>query len=73
MSDAIRENAVNGKAWADFCDSLKEAGQIILDNSTDDIDRLEGFRYLTRLTRENSDALRATAPRIPGSCPSPTT
>jgi len=40
-SDENRDNAVNGKAWADFCDSLKEAGQIILDNSTDDIDRLE--------------------------------
>jgi len=51
MSDEIRENAVNGKVWADFCDNLKEAGQIILDNSTDDLDRLEGFRYLSRLTR----------------------
>ncbi len=51
MSDEIRDNAVNGKAWADFCDNLKEAGQIILDNSTDDLDRLEGFRYLSRLTR----------------------
>ena len=51
MSDEIQKNAVNGKAWADFCDNLKEAGQIILDNSTDDLDRLEGFRYLSRLTR----------------------
>ncbi|WP_419846470.1 hypothetical protein [Candidatus Poriferisocius sp.] len=51
MGDEILENAVNGKAWADFCDNLKEAGQIILDNSTDDLDRLEGFRYLSRLTR----------------------
>ncbi len=51
MSDEIQENAVNGKVWADFCDNLKEAGQIILDNSTDDLDRLEGFRYLSRLTR----------------------
>ena len=51
MSDDIRDNAVNGKVWAEFCDNLKEAGQIILDNSTDDLDRLEGFRYLSRLTR----------------------
>ncbi|MCY4192865.1 MAG: hypothetical protein OXF04_00990 [bacterium] len=51
MSDAIHEDAVSGKAWADFCDSLKEAGRLIVENSTDDIDRLEGFRYLSRLTR----------------------
>ena len=61
-SDENRDNAVNGKAWADFCDSLKEAGQIILDNSTDDIDRLEGFRYLTRLTRGELGRLESHGP-----------
>lgn len=45
------EPTINGEAWADFCDQLKSAGQIIIDNSDDDLDRLEGFRYLSRLTR----------------------
>lgn len=50
-SDPHHNDAVSGKAWEDFCDSLKSAGQLILDHSTDDLDRIEGFRYLSRLTR----------------------
>ncbi|MEQ8839373.1 MAG: DUF1214 domain-containing protein [Acidimicrobiales bacterium] len=51
-----REAAVSGRAWADFCDSLKAAGQMIVDNSSDDLDRVEGFRYLSRLTRGGLDS-----------------
>jgi len=54
--DEKREAGLSGKAWADFCDSLKEAGQLIVDNSTDEIDRAEGFRYLSRLTRGGLDS-----------------
>ncbi len=49
--DEVREAAVTGKAWAEFCDTLKSAGDLVIDNSTDDIDRIEGFRYLSRLAR----------------------
>jgi hypothetical protein len=51
-----REAAMSGQAWADFCESLKDAGQLILDNSTDELDRVEGFRYLSRLTRGGLDS-----------------
>ncbi len=43
--------AVDGRAWADYCESLKSAGEFILEHSTDDLDRVEGFRYLSRLAR----------------------
>ena len=55
--------AVDGRAWAEYCDALKSAGDLILEHSTDDLDRIEGFRYLSRLSRgalqafvENGDA-----------------
>ena len=41
-----------GKAWEDYCDALKSAGKIVLERSPDsDLDRAEGFRYLSRLSR----------------------
>ena len=70
--DDMPAGAIDGTAWAEFCDSLKDAGQLILDNSTDDLDRVEGFRYLTRLTRgglqsfiENFDPVFAQILPIP--------
>jgi hypothetical protein len=48
--------AVSGTAWDDFCDGLKAAGQLVIENSTDDLDRIEGFRYLARLTRGGLDS-----------------
>jgi len=49
----VSENIISGKAWADFCDQLKAAGNIVLaDNVPDDpLSRTEGFRYLSRLTK----------------------
>ncbi len=64
-SRTARERVASGQVWEDFCDRLKEAGKIILRPETPDgeIDRAEGWRYLSRLTRmaletcfENSDA-----------------
>ncbi|MEH6636417.1 MAG: DUF1214 domain-containing protein [Halioglobus sp.] len=43
----------HGQLWHEFCDSLKEAGVQILAERVpgDDLTRVEGFRYLTRLLR----------------------
>jgi hypothetical protein len=51
-SNAI-ERVSSGQVWSDFCDELKKAGEVILrDRSPDDLlDRAEGWRYLSRLTR----------------------
>jgi len=47
------ERVMNGKAWEDFCDSLKEVGKIILrpEAPATVLDRAEGWRYLSRLVR----------------------
>ena len=51
MSDA-KTRVVEGKSWSEFCDALKNAGNLVLDNQPDDpLTRAEGFRYLSRLTR----------------------
>lgn len=42
------------KAWSEFCQALERAGQVVLSDTAPDtpLDRAEGFRYLSRLTRE---------------------
>src|SRR5579884_3268521 len=51
--DTARNRVATGQVWEDFCDRLKEAGQIILrpETPTSELDRAEGWRYLSRLTR----------------------
>jgi hypothetical protein len=54
MSDASpRDRLMSGKSWEEFCDTLKAAGHTILSEGSPEepIDRAEGFRYLSRLTR----------------------
>ena len=57
MSDPENKTAhdrlMSGEAWEDFCDTLKSAGKTILAEGQPDqaLDRAEGFRYLSRLTR----------------------
>jgi len=47
------DRALSGRSWEDFCDTIKSAGQTILADGQPDnaLDRVEGFRYLSRLTR----------------------
>src|SRR5690606_26342351 len=45
---------IDGESWAAFCDGLKEAGnKVIMAPGTpyNALDRAEGWRYLSRLTR----------------------
>jgi hypothetical protein len=42
---------VSGEAWAEYCDAIKAAGTLVLERSSSDLDRTEGFRFLSRLTR----------------------
>jgi len=52
-SDDPRDRLMSGRSWEDFCDTLKSAGKTILAEGQPDgaLDRAEGFRYLSRLTR----------------------
>ena len=51
--DEIKARVLSGRTWETFCDRLKEAGQVILrpEAPAAEIDRAEGWRYLSRLTR----------------------
>jgi hypothetical protein len=53
MSSDASSRVLSGKSWEDFCDALKAAGETILRPETpaSELDRAEGWRYLTRLTR----------------------
>jgi hypothetical protein len=63
LADAGKEQIVSpddalmrvmtGRTWEEFCDRLKAAGQVILrpEAPATEIDRAEGWRYLSRLTR----------------------
>jgi len=72
--DTALNRVVSGRAWEQFCERLKEAGKIILrpETPSSEIDRAEGWRYLSRLTRmalevcfENSDPDFPTLLNIP--------
>lgn len=56
--DVINQQIVTGKAWEDFCDTLKTAGTSLLYGSAplDPFQQAEGIRYLSRLTRAGLDA-----------------
>jgi hypothetical protein len=56
MTDAnssAEERVLSGKCWEDYCDALKAAGSVILrpEAPATALDRAEGWRYLSRLTR----------------------
>ena len=53
QTDDATQRILSGASWADFCERLKRAGEVILREGSpfDALDRAEGFRYLSRLTR----------------------
>ena len=55
--DAI-DRVASGQSWNDFCDSLKRAGALVLEDASpaDPLTRAEGFRYLSRLARAGLEA-----------------
>ena len=52
MSEA-EQRVVDGTAWEEFCDALKDAGKILQSEKApqDPFTQAEGYRYLTRLLR----------------------
>jgi hypothetical protein len=52
------QRMVTGKVWAEFCDQLKIAGNVLLSKGTprDPFQQAEGIRYLSRLTRAGLEA-----------------
>lgn len=53
MADDLAQKLISGRAWAEFCDALKEVGALVLDPRApaDPLDRAEGYRFLMRLVR----------------------
>ena len=53
MKTDANARVLSGEVWADFCDSLKEAGELVnADLAPDDaFNRAEGYRYLSRMLR----------------------
>ncbi|QKS01403.1 DUF1214 domain-containing protein [Sphingomonas sp. CL5.1] len=65
MSGGVEQRVASGEVWRDFCRKLEAIGEVVLGApiAHTPIDRAEGYRYLTRLTRialdmhlENADS-----------------
>jgi hypothetical protein len=58
MSNESLDRIMSGKTWEEYCDTLKEAGNVILRETspTDPLTRAEGFRYLSRIIRATTEA-----------------
>ncbi|HXG27623.1 MAG TPA: DUF1214 domain-containing protein [Nevskiales bacterium] len=65
----VKDDVVSGRVWDEFCDALKQAGRQILRPETpaSELDRAEGWRYLTRLLRIGLEMqLEFADPDFPG-------
>ena len=58
LEKEIDQKIVSGKAWEEFCDTLKSAGTALMYGNAprDPFQQAEGIRYLSRLTRAGLDA-----------------
>jgi hypothetical protein len=68
MSDEAVAKVVDGRAWLEFCELLRKAGDVIAreDLGTTPFDRAEGLRYLSRLLAAGfSSFVEATGPAHP--------
>ena len=68
MASDSTERILSGRSWEDFCDRLRDAGEVVLRDATpmDAFDRAEGYRYLSRLTRVALESyIEAADPRAP--------
>jgi hypothetical protein len=56
--DVSEQRIISGKAWSEFCDGLKAAGNVLLSEGVprDPLQQAEGIRYLSRLTRAGLEA-----------------
>ncbi len=52
------QRMMDGSAWADFCDSLKEAGALLDSEKApqNPFDRAQGYRYLARMLKAGLDS-----------------
>ncbi len=63
------DDVLTGRAWEEFCDTLKRAGRQVLrdEAASSELDRAEGWRYLTRLLRIGLEMhLEFADPDFPG-------
>ena len=67
-TDSAEQRVMSGQAWEDFCDGLKEAGQLVFSEKApaNPFDRAEGYRYLSRMLRAGLESfLEAGDPAFP--------
>ncbi len=52
-SNEAEQKVLDGRAWDEFCDALKEAGKVVQSDAApkDAFNKAEGYRYLTRMLR----------------------
>jgi len=58
MQDVHEERIVTGRAWEEYCDTIKAAGTAMLfpGSPKDAFNQVEGYRYLSRLVRGGLEA-----------------
>jgi hypothetical protein len=70
LEPAAAARLLSGRAWDDFCDTLKAAGRMIehFGDEPSELDRAEWYRYMTRLARSSMERLvenyEPTRPRL---------